>query len=63
MIEGVLKLIIQLVRQLYCRTYARFIQGRQYNCRPNNANQLVGSLTILAGISYGEILTWVLCID
>ena len=30
-----MKLIIQLVRQLYCRTYARLIEGRQYNCRPN----------------------------
>ena len=29
--EGVLKLIILLVRQLYCRTYARLIEGRQYN--------------------------------
>jgi hypothetical protein len=25
--EGVLKLIILLVRQLYCRTYARLIEG------------------------------------
>ena len=34
-IECVLKLIITLVRQLYCRTFARLIEGRQYNCRPN----------------------------
>jgi hypothetical protein len=28
-----------------------------------NFQILIGSLTILAGISYGEISTWVLCID
>ena len=28
-------MIIPLVRQLHCRTYARLIEGRQYNCRPN----------------------------
>ena len=33
--EGVLELIVRLVRQLYCRT-CKILPGRQYNCRPNN---------------------------